>query len=244
MAIRHTYAGKNGHTNTNRLDGIFSADEKEFSKALKAIIKAKSANQKNYIRTIRDCDITCCVGPAGSGKTACAIGVACYLLSKGHVDRIILTRPIVPCDDEDLGFLPGDMEDKVAPYLRPMFDELHEFFTAEQIRHFRQGECPAIEIAPLAFIKGRTFKRSIMILDEAQDATYKQIRKFLTRMGEGSKIVLAGDVTQSDLSDYKNDRGLEQIMRKLEGMEGVGFARLDPSDIVRHHLIAKILERI
>ena len=214
---------------------------------LKTIVQARSNNQKGVLKTIRDNDITFVVGPPGSGKSHLAVGMAAYYLSKKMVEKIIVTRPTVEGEDEEKhGFLPGTLDDKICPYLRPIFDELSYFFTNEQMKLLRSGDMPILEIAPLSVIvKGRTFKNAFVIMDEAQDATYKQLKRFITRLGEGSTMVFTGDTSQSDLRGYFNRRTeLEDFMEKLYDIEGIGFSKLDPSDIVRHPLLALIIERV
>lgn len=242
--------GTNGHT--NRIENIIKLDKNildppkpiELDKSLKCIIHGRTPNQKRYIQTIKGNDITICTGDPGTGKTHVAVGMSSFYLAKDMVNRVIVVRPLVPSSDEDLGFLPGSIEDKAGPYLRPIFDEFCEFFSDEQLGRFTAGRRPTIEIVPLALMKGRTFKSSFIILDEAQDATYKQLRMFLTRIGEGSKIVIVGDLNQSDRSRSDETTSLQTVIRKLDGAEGVGICRLDPGDIQRHPRIGQILERL
>jgi phosphate starvation-inducible PhoH-like protein len=210
---------------------------------LKNRLKSRTPNQREYIKTIQSNDIVISFGPPGVGKTRLAVGAAATYLSKGYVDRIVLVRPTVSCDEE-LGFLPGALCDKLSPYLRPAFDELYDFFTIEQINAYTSGNYPLIEGVPLGMIKGRTFKNSFIILDEAQDATYKQLKSFLTRIGEGSKMVITGDVTQSDLCPSGAKTPLEEIMDKLRDIDKIGFAKLTEEDIQRHTLISTISRRI
>lgn len=211
---------------------------------LKKKLSSRTPNQKLYIKTIQSNDITFCISDcAGVGKTHLAVGAACTYLSKGYVNRIVIVRPTVSCD-EDLGFLPGGLGDKLSPYLRPVFDELHEFFTIEQINAYTSGNYPLIEGVALGMIKGRTFKNSFIILDEGQDATYRQIKRFLTRIGERSKIVITGDVSQSDLCEPGAKTPLQEVMEKLKDVDGIGFSQLKEEDIQRHPLISTISRRI
>jgi phosphate starvation-inducible protein PhoH and related proteins len=231
------------YNHVNKLN-IATTNGKKDEIELKSIVRARSVNQKNVLRTIKENDIVCVDGCAGSGKTFLSVGMAAYYLARKHVDKIIVTRPVID-NDEELGFLPGNLDEKISPYLRPIFDEFSYFFTDEQMKGLRAGEFPKIEIAPLTIImKGRTFKNAFIILDEAQDATYKQLKRFITRIGEGSKMVITADISQTDLYNHEYDPPIVNIMKKLEGIEGIGHARLDPSDIVRHPLLAQILERI
>jgi phosphate starvation-inducible PhoH-like protein len=182
-------------------------------------------------------DLVFCVGPAGTGKTYLAVAQGVALLQSGRVDRIVLSRPAVEAG-ERLGFLPGDMKEKVDPYLRPLYDALNDMLPPEQVsRRIERGE---IEIAPLAFMRGRTLAHAYCILDEAQNTTPAQIKMFLTRMGEGSRMVITGDPTQVDLPAGQPS-GLSEALRILEGVEGIGVARFAESDVVRHPLVARIV---
>jgi len=177
------------------------------------------------------------IGPAGTGKTYLAVAQGVALLQSGRVDRIVLSRPAVEAG-ERLGFLPGDMKEKVDPYLRPLYDALHDMLPGEQVaRRIAAGE---IEIAPLAFMRGRTLAHAYCILDEAQNTTPAQIKMFLTRMGEGSRMVVTGDPTQVDLPSGQPS-GLAEALRILEGVEGIGVARFAERDVVRHPLVARIV---
>ncbi len=236
----------NGHIYKNRLEDLLNGQSKDKDTkviTLKNVLRSRTPNQRMYVKTIQQNDVTFCTGPAGSGKTHLAIGAAATYLSKGLVDRIILIRPTISCDEE-LGFFPGDLSDKLGPYLRPVFDELFEFFTTEQIHVFTSSKPAIIEGVPLGIIKGRTFKRSFIVIDECQDATYKQIKNALTRIGDASKIVVNGDVTQTDRFTVGQITPMEEIIRKLEGCQGIGFSQLDPSDNQRHPCITRMLERI
>ena len=197
----------------------------------------KTRNQKAYTDAIRQGTITFGIGPAGTGKTYLAVALAVDALNRGEVSRIILTRPAVEAG-ESLGFLPGDMMAKVDPYFRPLYDALYEMMDPAKFRsHMERG---VIEIAPLAFMRGRTLNDAFVILDEAQNTTPQQMKMFLTRLGFGSKMVITGDVTQVDLPKGRRS-GLEDARRILEGVEGVSFVSLERSDIVRSDLVMRIV---
>jgi phosphate starvation-inducible PhoH-like protein len=200
-------------------------------------VAPRSVNQKRYVDAIRQSTVTFGVGPAGTGKTFLAMAMATAALQRREVNRIILTRPAVEAG-ERLGFLPGDLMAKVDPYLRPLFDALHDMMDAEKVAsHLEKG---VIEVAPLAFMRGRTLNDSFVILDEAQNTTPEQMKMFLTRLGFGSKMVVTGDVTQVDLPrDQKS--GLVVVGDILEDVEGVDFVRFGGEDVVRHKLVQRIV---
>ncbi|MBL7085293.1 MAG: PhoH family protein [Candidatus Omnitrophica bacterium] len=201
-------------------------------------IAPKTAGQKKYIDAIRKSDIVIAIGPAGTGKTYLAMACAVQALIRQEVSRVILTRPAVEAG-ESLGFLPGDIYEKVSPYLRPLYDALYDMLEIEKIeRYMDRG---IIEVAPLAFMRGRTLNDSFIILDEAQNCTPEQIKMFLTRLGFDSKTVITGDITQSDLPGGK-PRGLLQAQEVLSGIEGIEFVYLNGQDVVRHELIQKIIK--
>ena len=200
-------------------------------------IRAKTENQKRYVQAMRTDDIVFGVGPAGTGKTYLAMALAVDALMRKRVKRIVLVRPAVEAC-ERLGFLPGDMAEKVNPYLRPLFDALYDMVDVDRAQHWMsQG---AIEVAPLAFMRGRTLNSSFIILDEAQNSTQEQMKMFLTRLGFGSKAVITGDLTQTDLTGDARS-GLAQAVEILDGVEGISIIRLSDSDIVRHPLVQKIV---
>ncbi len=200
-------------------------------------IKAKTIGQKDYVEAIKKNDITFGVGPAGTGKTYIAVAMACNSLKNKDVEKIILARPAVEAG-EKLGFLPGDLQEKVDPYLRPLYDALYDILGRETTLRLKEKE--TIEVVPLAYMRGRTLDNSFIILDEAQNATKEQMKMFLTRMGFGSKIIVTGDITQIDLPRGKRS-GLVDAMKVLEGVSGIAFCRLTDSDVVRHPLVRKIV---
>ena len=201
-------------------------------------VKAKTLGQQEYCKAIRKNTITLGVGPAGTGKTYLAVAAAVAEFRAKEVNRIILTRPAVEAG-ERLGFLPGDMQSKVDPYLRPLYDALFDMFGAETYnKYLERGN---IEVAPLAYMRGRTLDDSFIILDEAQNTSREQMKMFLTRMGFGSKMVITGDITQIDLPGDKPS-GLKEAMRVLDGIEDIAICRLTSADVVRHVLVQRIIE--
>ncbi len=207
-------------------------------KTPKKSIIPRSEKQKKYVRALRQSDVVISTGPAGTGKTFLAVAVGLTMLLEKKIERIILSRPAVEAG-ERLGFLPGDMKEKVDPYLRPLYDSLYDLFHFEKIQ--RMIEIGDIEIAPLAFIRGRTLKNSFAILDEAQNATDTQIKMFLTRIGENSKIVVNGDPSQIDLPN-KNMSGLDRSKKLLSHLDEISVVDFDHLDVVRHPLVSKIVK--
>jgi phosphate starvation-inducible protein PhoH and related proteins len=207
-------------------------------KTPKKSIIPRSEKQKEYVRALRQSDIVISAGPAGTGKTFLAVAVGLTMLLEKKIERIILSRPAVEAG-ERLGFLPGDMKEKVDPYLRPLYDSLYDLFDFEKIQ--RMIEIGDIEIAPLAFMRGRTLKNSFAILDEAQNATDTQIKMFLTRIGDNSKIVINGDPSQIDLPN-KNSSGLDKSKKLLSHLNEISVVDFDHSDVVRHPLVSKIVK--
>ena len=201
-------------------------------------ITPKTVNQKRYVDAIRECTITFGVGPAGTGKTYLAMALAVAAMSEREVSRIILTRPAVEAG-ERLGFLPGDMLAKVDPYLRPLFDALYDMLDADRLNSYL--EKGTIEVAPLAFMRGRTLNDSFVILDEAQNTTPEQMQMFLTRLGFGSKMVITGDITQIDLP-REQASGLIQVRDILREVDGIGVVEFGHEDVVRHKLVQRIVE--
>jgi len=201
-------------------------------------IRPKTEGQKRYVDAIRKNDVVFGIGPAGTGKTYLAVALAVAALKEGSITRIVLVRPAVEAG-ESLGYLPGDLREKVEPYLRPLYDAFYEMFSPE--RFMKYVEKKVIEIAPLAYMRGRTLNDSFIILDEAQNTTPEQMKMFLTRLGFGSKAVITGDITQIDLPTGK-ESGLKIVQNVLQGISGIDFVFLDRSDVVRHEIVQKIVQ--
>jgi len=205
---------------------------------IRKVIQPKTSGQSEYLKIIAENDIVVGIGPAGTGKTYLAVAAAVDALSKKRVRRIVLARPAVEAG-ESLGFLPGDLQAKVDPYLRPLYDALEDMMPPERVQ--KALETRTIEIAPLAYMRGRTLADAFVILDEAQNATNAQMKMFLTRLGINSKAVITGDKTQIDLP-RREESGLVQIERILPGIDGIGFHYLNDSDVVRHRLVREIIK--
>ena len=210
----------------------------EVIKTPKRSVISRSKKQKEYVKSLKNNQITMSLGPAGTGKTYLAVAVALSMLLEKKVERIILSRPAVEAG-ERLGFLPGDLKDKIDPYLRPLYDSLYDLLDYDKIQ--RKIESGAIEIAPLAFMRGRTLKNSFAILDEAQNATRIQIKMFLTRIGENSKLVVNGDPSQIDLPN-KNQSGLIEAQNILKEIKEIAVIKFDHQDVIKHPLVTKIVE--
>lgn len=204
----------------------------------KDVIRAKTPTQIEYFKTVMENDICFAIGPAGTGKTFLAVAFAVSALKKGLVKRIVLARPAVEAG-ESLGFLPGDLQEKIDPYLRPLYDALQDMLPSEQLANYIDKGI--LEIVPLAYMRGRTLNNAYVILDEAQNATGMQMKMFLTRLGPNSKAIITGDITQIDLPD-KVTSGLVQIQEILANVEGVGFIYFNKGDVVRHKLVKDIIE--
>ncbi len=203
-----------------------------------AIIQPKTDGQKSYVEAVAQNDLCFCLGPAGTGKTYLAVAMALSLLKTGRIKRLVLARPAVEAG-EKLGFLPGDLQAKVNPYLRPIYDAMHDMMDFEQIKRFMDND--VIEVVPLAFMRGRTLNNAAIILDEAQNATPQQMLMSLTRMGHRSKMIVTGDDSQVDL-DSGRQSGLVDAVRRLTGVDGIAIVRLDKLDIVRHKLVTRIVQ--
>jgi phosphate starvation-inducible PhoH-like protein len=217
---------------------LFAMNDSNVIKTLKKTVKPYTPIQGKYIQALGANDLVFALGPAGTGKTYIAVAMAVAMFMSQRVEKIILSRPAVEAG-EKLGFLPGDLKEKVDPYLRPLYDALYDMIPGERlIRHMENGE---IEVAPLAFMRGRTFSNAFVILDEAQNTTATQMKMFLTRMGENSRMVATGDLSQTDLpKDVKS--GLGDAVRKLEGIPGIDIVRFTDGDVVRHPLAARIIK--
>ena len=202
-------------------------------------LKAKTDNQQGYIDEMVDADVTFCSGPAGSGKTSVAVGLACEYLMEERVKKIIITRPVVE-SGRGLGHLPGTLVEKINPYLVPIIEEMNMYLTPSRVENMRENG--TIELCPLEYMRGRNFHECFMILDEAQNATFEQIKMFITRIGRSSKAVINGDLRQSDLGNTSG--GLEKCMDTLELVEGVAVCELDYSDIIRSDVVARILKTL
>jgi phosphate starvation-inducible PhoH-like protein len=200
-------------------------------------ITPRSRNQARYLQTLMDSELVFALGPAGTGKTYLAVAMAVAMMEAGKVDRIVLSRPAVEAG-ERLGFLPGDLRDKVDPYLRPLYDALHDMMPGDKVTRCLDSD--DIEVAPLAFMRGRTLANAFVILDEAQNTTAVQMKMFLTRLGENARMVVTGDLTQVDLPTGQTS-GLADALRVLEGVKGINTVRFTAADVVRHELVTRIV---
>lgn len=206
---------------------------------LKLSVSARTPNQKEYIKAIHSYDLVCCRGPAGTGKTAVAVGIGLQLLCQGKLDRMVIARPVVEAG-EQIGFLPGDVDSKMDPFVRPALDELQNYLSYSDIIKLRNDR--KIEIVPIGFMRGVTFKNSFILADEVQNLSFKQMKMLLTRLGENSKMVLTGDIRQSDLPSNKQG-AFRFVYELLEPEEDVGNITLVKSDIQRHPLVGKVVEK-
>ena len=225
-------------TNSNGTDGSGKISDSTIYFGKKGSVGPKTKGQHQYLNIVKNNDVVFSIGPAGTGKTFLSVAFALAALDSNEVDRIILCRPAVEAG-ESLGFLPGDLRDKVDPYLAPLYDSLHRLYSDSKLHRYLENE--VIEVVPLAYMRGRTLDNAYMILDEAQNATALQMKMFLTRLGVGSRAIITGDITQVDLQDHKTS-GLLQASKILRGVDGIGFVMLDEKDIVRHPLVKKIIQ--
>ena len=214
-----------------------SLEEGVYRSAFGKVVRARGVNQQKYVEGIMKHDLAFGLGPAGTGKTFLAVACALRALESRQVHKIILSRPVVEAG-EKLGFLPGDLLEKVNPYLKPLYDAFYALLGPDRFRMWRDTE--VLEIGPLAYMRGRTFDDAFIVLDEAQNTTPEQMKMFLTRMGEGSKVVVTGDMTQSDLGG-STPSGLSRVVDILKNVEGVGFYRLTEADVMRHPLVKRII---
>jgi len=204
-------------------------------------LKPKTENQADYIRLMADNIVTMCHGPAGTGKTSVSVGLACEYLTEGKIKKIIITRPVVESSRKGLGYLPGSFKDKIHPYLIPVLEEMDLYLNSQQSKRFLDSDI--IEIVPLEYMRGRNFHNAFMILDEAQNATFEQIKMFITRVGRDSKAVINGDLQQSDLSS-NSSCDFHEIIKRLDKLENVGIMELTADDIIRNPIIGKIIDRL
>ncbi|HEV3122445.1 MAG TPA: PhoH family protein [Isosphaeraceae bacterium] len=244
--LRRLYKSRRAITSgevTEALDGVLRTAGEEWADQVEIreggrLVRPRSKGQARYLHTLREEPLTLCVGPAGTGKTYLAVAWAVALLRRGETKKIVLVRPAVEAG-EHLGFLPGDLEAKINPYLRPLLDALHDLMDFEQIRRYMDNDL--IEIAPLAYMRGRTLNDAVIILDEGQNATIPQMKMFLTRMGQNARIVVTGDTTQVDLPPGTTS-GLTDAAERLQPIPGVGVVTLNRADIVRHPLVQAIVD--
>ncbi len=240
-AMRLGHSGKSASKGTGSRDGdqieMFKGGEIEI-RTRKRTVEPRTETQRAYVEALFSNELVFGLGPAGTGKTYLAVAAAVSMFIDGKVDKIILSRPAVEAG-ERLGFLPGDMKEKVDPYMQPLYDALHDFLPGKQLEKLIEDKM--IEIAPLAFMRGRTLARAFVVLDEAQNATTMQMKMFLTRLGEGSRMAINGDATQIDLPRGVPS-GLVEATKILDGVKGIGFARFTGKDVVRHPMVARIIE--
>ena len=223
----------------NVRDGLEAMDDVVVLTPTGKPIKCKTIGQKNLVKALQDTSVTVCIGPAGTGKTFLAVAQAVAEFKRGEIERIIMSRPAIEAGEERLGFLPGDLAQKVDPYLRPLYDALNDILGAETARKFQ--EKGIIEIAPLAYMRGRTLSNARIIIDESQNASLQTLKMALTRLGEGSKMVLTGDVTQIDLPKTTSS-GLQKVASILKSVDGVSIVRLNNQDVVRNKIVRDIIK--
>jgi phosphate starvation-inducible PhoH-like protein len=237
ITVVELVSGEGGRDEEDRQGGTEAKDVVVLS-AKNDLIKPKTPGQRQLVRAVQKNDVVFAVGPAGTGKTYLAVAMAVAALKNREVQKIVLTRPAVEAG-ESLGFLPGDLKEKVIPYLRPLYDALDDMLPQDKLKLYVEKNM--IEIAPLAYMRGRTLGNAFVILDEAQNASAMQMKMFLTRLGVNSKAIVTGDVTQIDLPQ-KNLSGLVEIQKVLKGVEGISFVYLDKTDVVRHKLVKDIID--
>jgi phosphate starvation-inducible PhoH-like protein len=235
--LRGETEGQDSPSGFSREHILTGVDQEAYRTSFGKMISPRTPNQGRYIEAIEKHDLVFGIGPAGTGKTFLAVASALKALDMRQIQRIVVTRPVVEAG-EKLGFLPGDLLEKVDPYLRPIYDSFYSLLGPERFRMWRETE--VLEIVPLAYMRGRTFENAFIILDEAQNTTPEQMKMFLTRMGQGSKAVVTGDITQTDLTSIKAS-GLVQILEILKNVEGIVFHRFEQEDVIRHPLIKNIL---
>lgn len=232
------YALKMFHEKGGDAIKLVEVDDRILVTARQEVIRPRTEGQRAYIRAMLENDIVFAIGPAGTGKTYLAVAMAIRALKSRAIERIVLVRPAVEAD-ESLGFLPGDMKEKVDPYLRPLYDAIYDMIPDVKVERLISQR--TIEIAPLAYMRGRTLNNAYIILDEAQNSTYRQMKMFLTRLGFNSKAIVTGDITQIDLKN-KEDSGLVQVQHILKGLPGIAFVYLTDLDVVRHPLVMEIVK--
>ncbi len=237
LTANETVTPEDVHLSLQHLGMDGDSDEQLLIKTRRKLIRVRGGHQTEYVLNIRDNDLTLGIGPAGTGKTYLAVGCAVDALERELVRRIVLVRPAVEAG-ERLGFLPGDLAQKVDPYLRPIYDALYEMLGFERVARFIERN--VIEVAPLAYMRGRTLNESFVILDEAQNTTVEQMKMFLTRIGFGSRAVVTGDITQIDLPDHRPS-GLKHALTVLDGVKGIGLTAFNARDVVRHPLVQRIV---
>ena len=230
------------------IDLVQSGDVEDAFRAMKDVvvvthkgqpIKCRTIGQRNYVKALQENTVTICIGPAGTGKTYLAVAAAVSALRKKEIDRIIMSRPAIEAGEERLGFLPGDLQSKVDPYLRPLYDALDDILGHDLVQRYLENR--TIEIAPLAYMRGRTLNSAAILIDESQNASLPTLKMALTRLGEGSKIILTGDITQIDLPRGV-DSGLERCAELLNGIDDISVIRLNNRDVVRHKLVRDIVK--
>lgn len=243
LIVHYHKFGKLTHENVKSyieresIEDLYTGDDVLIYGTRGFIIKPKTANQKILVESVKSNDMVFVIGPAGTGKTYISVALAVKALKNKEVKKIIITRPAVEAG-ENLGFLPGDLKEKIDPYLRPVYDALDDMIPFEKLKYYQENR--VIEIAPLAYMRGRTLNDAFILLDEAQNTSPMQIKMFLTRMGPNSKVIINGDISQIDLPDHLKS-GLVQAMNILKGVKGIGFIELTSQDVIRHRIVKDII---